>query len=37
MNNHTVFNSVRELISQGDADQALQVLMAYLEKDAGEK
>ena len=33
MNNHPVFNSVRELISQGDADQALQVLIAFLEKD----
>ena len=33
MNSHPVFNSVRELISQGDADQALQILIAFLEKD----
>lgn len=36
MNNHPVFNSVRELISQGDADQALQVLIAFLEKDGAQ-
>ena len=34
MNSNPVFNTVRELISQGDADQALQVLITFLEKDA---
>ncbi|MFN0173305.1 MAG: hypothetical protein ACKVU0_01565 [Saprospiraceae bacterium] len=34
MNSNPIFESVRELISQGDADQALQVLIGFLEKDS---
>ncbi len=33
MNSNPIFDSVRELVSQGDADQALQVIIAFLEKD----
>ena len=34
MNSNPVFNSVQQLLSQGDTGQALQVLIAFLEKDA---
>lgn len=33
MNSNPIFDSVRELIRQGDPDQALQVLIAFLEKE----
>jgi len=36
MNSNPIFESVRELISQGDADQALQVLIGFLEKDGSQ-
>ncbi|MDO8368775.1 MAG: hypothetical protein Q7T20_18390 [Saprospiraceae bacterium] len=36
MNINPIFDSVRELISQGDPDQALQVLIAFLEKDGSQ-
>ncbi len=36
MNSNPIFESVRELISQGDADQALQVLIGFLEKEGSQ-
>ena len=36
MNSNPIFESVRELISQGDADQALQGLIGFLEKDGSQ-
>jgi len=36
MNSNPIFDSIRELISQGDADQALQVLIGFLEKDGSQ-
>ncbi|MFN0212855.1 MAG: hypothetical protein ACKVT2_01260 [Saprospiraceae bacterium] len=33
MNSNQIYDSARELISQGDTDQALQVLISFLEKE----
>lgn len=33
MISHPIFDSVRQLLSQGDTGQALQILLSFLEKD----